>query len=383
MTAKSDLRSRLTRVRSLPDSSSALSSVLPPAPAANDRAPGYRSPKSGPRPRPVTPLTAYDAPTLPGEPIPARVERELLRAAERERELLRTAEREREAERARRARSKRRALAYGATVAVVGALLGMGFGTLSEKRRVALQAVNGAEQLIADVDGAERVLSALTETLAEARTALDSGAFPTEPARKLAELRIPFDGAHLAHRGIGRFKPPALAALFDYTAAVAQANVQHERLLGLLSVSRTSVEAAFAQRSQPEFQWAVFLQNEALGPVANVRRLPRPFAMNGGSGWPPELEMTDERGRVSLKRYLGGDPLVAGQAVQLIPVAPESQAAVCPSDSARLLVREIDSLSALLAGDPTPGQEVPSLAQRGRVLRVELAKIGPQKLPTQ
>jgi hypothetical protein len=377
MIPKTDLRTRLGRphrVTALEDEDTVSVEVACVRPS-NDA--GRRHPKSGPVPRARPATRAVPDPTprvLPGAPDPA------------ERALQKAVEDEDEKQRRSRRRLRRRALMFGVATACVGALLGLGFGTLSERHKVALLALNGAGQLSTQIDHVEHEVAKISAALSSALAVLDAGRFPSAEASTLAEVEIPFDGSSLSGRGIGRFKPAALSLLFDYTALVAQARAQQAKLVALMTVTRASVEQAFAQKVTPEFEWSVFLQNESRGPVAHLQRLPKPFVVNPKEGqrqlWPTEFEMKDERGRVTLSRYLGGDPLIAGQSVQLIPVMPETQAAVCPNDSALLLRREIRQMQALLGGDPTPGHELPSLSERGRALASELAKIGrPQNVP--
>jgi hypothetical protein len=382
MRPKSDLRSRLRREQPFAalEDEDTIAMEVPGLRRGDDAL--RRHPKSGPVPRArtapmVAPVPAEAPPLVPAEREQSGV-RESIRKIEEA--LHKTAEDEDEKQRRLRRRTRRRGFMFGLATACVGALLGLGYGTLSERNRVAMLALNGAGELIGELERVDQQASKISDALSGALLALDAGRFPGSEARALSELEIPFDGASLAGRGIGRFKPAALSLLFDYTALVAQAKAQQARLSSLMMVTRSSVEQAFAQKIAPEFKWAVFLQNESRGPVANLQRLPQPFRMTPSEGqrqlWPTEFEMSDARGRFTLKRYLGGDPLVAGESVQLIPVAPDTQAAVCPNDSALLLRREISAMQALLAGDPTPGHEIPSLSERGRMLANELKKIG-------
>jgi hypothetical protein len=376
MRPKSDLRTRLRRphVQSALEDEDTVSMAAASLQVSDDAL--RRHPKSGPVPR---------SRVAPGaQPSGVAPEREQSGVRESiakvEQELRKTAEDEDEKQRRARRRLRRRGFMFGLATACVGALLGLGFGTLNERHRVAMLALNGAGELIGELEQVDRDVGKISDALSAALVALDAGRFPADEARALGELELPFDGSSLAGRGIGRFRPAALSLLFDYTALVAQVKAQQARLLGLMSVTRSSVEQAFAQKTTPEFKWAVFLQNESRGPVANLQRLPQPFRVTPAEGqrqlWPSEFEMNDARGRFTLQRYVGGDPLIAGQSVQLIPVAPETQAAVCPNDSAQLLRREINQLQAMIGGDPTPGHEIPSLGERGKALASELAKIG-------
>jgi hypothetical protein len=382
MRSKSDLRTRLGRSRPLEalEDEDTLSMDFATLRGSNEAT--HRHPKSGPVPRARAVPSARAAP--PSEPAmpPPTVEQSRVREAigRVERALARTAEDEDDRQRRTRTRQRRRGFMFGLATAGVGVLLGLGFGTLNERDKVAQLALSGAGQLIDELGHVEQEVGKISEALTGALAALDAGRFPVAEAKALSELEVPFDGASLAGRGIGRFKPAALTLLFEYTAHVTLVRAEQERLVGLLSVTRAGIERALEQKQSPSFEWAVFLQNESRGPVANLQKLPRSFRVNPPAGehqlWPSEFEMNDERGRVTLQRYLGGDPLIAGQSVQLIPVSPETQGTVCPSDGPLVLKRELQQLQQLLAGDTTPGHELPSLVERGRALTRELDKIG-------
>jgi hypothetical protein len=363
MKPKSDLRTRLGRAKKVPspEDEDTVSTLGAHHPARSAPAPR----KSGPYLRGV--VEAESNEESAAEPASSGALESALAEGESER-------------RHARQRARRHAFALGITTACLGGLLGLAFGTQSEKHKVAEIALSGAGMLIEDLEASNAAAATMSDVLGSATRSLAAGKFPSTEASRLRELDIPFSGVNLANRAIGRFKRELLSPLFEYVALAAQVNLAKQRLGGLLSVTERSMAVELEQRRMPTFKWAVFLQNEALGPVANLQRLPEPFLVTPPDGdpaeWPGAFELRDERGKVTLKRYAGGDPLVAGESVQLIPVAPETEALVCPNDAPARLMRELNALGQLLNGDQTPGHETPSLLERGRALQASLGQIG-------
>jgi hypothetical protein len=60
----------------------------------------------------------------------------------------------------------------------------------------------------------------------------------------------------------------------------------------------------------------------------------------------------------------------------LIPIAPSTQAVVCPADTVVRIRRELSDMQKILTGDETPGQEITGLSQLGDNIKKQLAAIG-------
>jgi hypothetical protein len=261
-----------------------------------------------------------------------------------------------------------------AATAVVGGVLGFAVGGLSERNAVAEAAVIGAKTLSTEIDAANASAARLTEVLASAGKALKEGKYPDKEVKDLGGINIPFDGTNLSGKSIGRFKPQLLTMLISYAEAASKANNQKDRIRGLLSYSKEGVEELLAQNTNPRVHWGVSIQSTPQGPWGTMQVLPTAFPANGG--WPAAFDVQSGDQKVSIKRYTGGDPGRGADGAQLIPIAPSTQAVVCPADTVVRLRRELSDMQKILTGDETPGQEITGLSQLGDNIKKQLAAIG-------
>jgi hypothetical protein len=260
-------------------------------------------------------------------------------------------------------------LVLAAGTALVGGLLGFAVGGLSERNSAAATAVIGAKQLVGDIDAANAAVVKLDEVLSGAMKSLKDGKYPDAEVKALGAINIPFDGSHLAGKNIGRFKPQLVTMLINYAEDAAKVNTQKDKIRSVLSVSKASVEELLAQGSNPQVRWGITLQSGPQGPWGSLQVLPAAFAVSEKGGWPGQFEAGE--GKPAIKRYAGGDP-----SNQLIPVAPQSQTAVCPSDTMVRMRRELADLQKLVKGDQTPGQETDGIAAQGDAIKKMLNTIG-------
>ena len=84
--------------------------------------------------------------------------------------------------------------------------------------------------------------------------------------------------------------------------------------------------------------------------------------------------MQDGKSKVKVKRYASGDP--AGTEPPFIPVNPQTQGAVCPSDIVGSLLSQMIKMEQTLRGDSTPGVDKTGLIEKGQKLVEQLKKIG-------
>jgi hypothetical protein len=267
--------------------------------------------------------------------------------------------------------SRTKTIVLAAGTAVVGGILGYAIGGLSERNSVAETAVIGAKQLSTDIEAANKKVGELEQIVTAAGKALKDGKYPDKEVKELGGLNVPFDGSNLAGKGIGRFKPQVVTLLISYAEAVAKVNTQKDKIRNVLSVAKPAVEDLLAQNTSPQVRWGVTVQSTQQGPWGVLAPLPAAFAVSGEKGsWPSQIEIGGEEKR-GIKRYSGGD--ANGQ---LIPVAPQSHAAVCPNDTMVRLRREVADLERVMRGDQTPGQETDGVVQLGDAIRKQLATIG-------
>lgn len=270
--------------------------------------------------------------------------------------------------RAVRQSSRTKVMILAAATACVGGLLGFAVGGLSERNSAAETAVVGAKQLVGEIDTANAAVVKLDEVLSGALKSLKDGKYPDAEVKALGGINVPFDGTNLAGKGIGRFKPQLLTMLINYAEDAAKVNTQKDKIRSLLSVSKTSVEEMLAQASAPQVRWGVAVQSGPQGPWASLQVLPAAFAVSEKGGWPAQFDGGEGKG---VKRYTGGDPSNA-----LIPVAPQTQTAVCPNDTMMRMRRELADLQKLVKGDQTPGQETDGIAALGDAIKKQLNTIG-------
>jgi hypothetical protein len=117
-----------------------------------------------------------------------------------------------------------------------------------------------------------------------------------------------------------------------------------------------------------------------------MQPLPKPFLVNKEKKkdskepaykWPAEFKIAQGGKTYDLKRYSSGDPTKAKNGEPfIVPVNPETQSAVCPSDTAMRLSRELRGLEDVLRGDKTPGAEKDGLIDTGSTLVDMLKKVG-------
>jgi hypothetical protein len=270
--------------------------------------------------------------------------------------------------RAVRKSSKMKSIILATGTAVVGGLLGFAVGGLNERNGVASVAVAGAKSLVSDIEEANKKVVELEQVVTAAGKNLKEGKFPDAEVKALGALNVPFDGANLAGKGIGRFKPQVLTMLINYAEAVAKVNTQKDKIRSLLSVSKPAVEELLSQGTTPTVRWGLTVQSGPQGPWGALSVLPAAFAVS--SGWPAQIE-AGEGGR-AVKRYAGGDPNG-----QIIPVAPQTYSAVCPTDTLLRLRREVGDLDKLMRGDQSiPGQETDGVVEMGEAIKKQLATIG-------
>lgn len=271
---------------------------------------------------------------------------------------------------------RKKVMILAAAAALVGGVLGFAVGGLSEKNKVAEAAVIGAKGLVTEIDTANASVTKLSEVLNSAAQSLKDGKYPENEVKELGGINIPFDGTNLSGKSIGRFKPQLLTSLISYAEAASKANAQKDKIRGLLSFSKEGVEELLAQRTNPQVHWGVSVQQGPQGPWGAMQILPSAFPVSAKGGWPSEFELSDGAQKVAVKRYTGGDPVRGAEGGQIIPIAPQTQSTVCPSDTIVRLRRELSDMQKILSGDETPGQEVTGIAQLGENIKKQLIGIG-------
>jgi hypothetical protein len=241
---------------------------------------------------------------------------------------------------------------------------------------VAEAAVVGAKTLSSEIDAANASVSKLSDLLNSAAKALKEGKYPDSEVKELGGVNIPFDGTNLSGKSIGRFKPQLVTMLISYAEAASKANSQKDRIRSVLSVSKEGVEELLAQNTNPRVHWGVSVQQGPQGPWGTMQVLPTAFPVSDKGGWPGAFDVQSGNEKVSVKRYTGGDPTRGADGSQIIPIAPNTQTVVCPTDTMVRLRRELSEMQKVLNGDETPGAETTGIVQLGDNIKKQLAGIG-------
>jgi hypothetical protein len=357
--SKIDLKSRL---RKQTVSAPRGSSIPPPVVGT-----GIPAPPFGSRPRvdASNPYSAVEASVAPPKPQAIRVEmsQEVVDAQKK-------------------GRSK--VIMGAAAAAAVGALIGFAIGSGFEKSKTADIALTGAKDLAKEISDATAQAEELADTLQKAGSKLSDGQYPEDEVRKLGGLRVPFEGANLAGKGIGRLSGQVVTMLIEFTAKAEEANDHKDGLQRLLGGSRKAIEEILSQAKEPKVRWSVFVGYGPSGPWASMQPLPEPFLVKSDEkkdgkaySWPTEFTIKDEGKDVKLSRYTKGNPIASPP--ELIPVDPESQTLVCPIDTMVRLAREVQALQGSLRGKKAvqPGEEEQTgLIDMGNAVVEKLKQIG-------
>jgi hypothetical protein len=265
-----------------------------------------------------------------------------------------------------------RVLFLSLVTAGVGGFIGFTFGGGVERGKAATAAVVGSKELLKEVEDSNVQIKALSEVLKSARAKiLGKGDYPQEEVTKLGAINIPFKPVSLLDKGIGRFKRDTMTMLIDYATAVEAANDQKESLQRLLGSN--TLKELMEEQKKPKVRWVAYMGGGPGGPWLSLERAGTPFL--AGEKWPDDVEAKDGDKTIKIKRYSSGDP--AGSEPPFIPVNPQSQSGVCPSDVLGSLVSQLLKMNKVLAGDTDdPTNEKSGLIERGEKLAEQLKRIG-------
>ncbi len=271
-----------------------------------------------------------------------------------------------------------RVMALAAFTALVGGVIGFTFGGSVEKGKGTESALQGAKDLVGEIEKANAEISKLAETLKAAREKLGKGAFPEAEVSALGSLNIPFAGANLSGKNIGRFKADIVTQLIDFAGGTEEANDQKEKLQNILAGSKAGITEFLESSQKPKVRWAGMVVNAPGGAMISMMTIPTPFLAAADPKWPEDIEVQDGNQKVKIKRYTSGNPIATDP--MFIPVDPQSASAVCPSDVLFKLRRELADMETVLRGDnSTPGEEKAGLLERGQKLMEQLKRIGKEQ----
>jgi hypothetical protein len=316
------------------------------------------TPSGAPKPSPsVAPYQSIPKQSAPiqARPTEIRVDMEEVRAAQRS--------------------GRGKVMVLALVVSIVGGVVGFAFGGGAERAKGADAAIQGAHDLVKEVEDSNKQISDLADTIKSAQTKImQKGTYPQEEVTKLGAINIPFRSASLADKSIGRFRREILTMLIDYSAAVEQMNDQKETLQRFLGSA--TLKDLIAEQQKPKVRWYATVSSGPQGPWVNLDKLDTPFLVQSDdkAKWPDEIEIKDGKDTTKIKRYASGDP--GGSTPPYIAVNPQTQAAVCQSDVLGSLVSQLVKMNTVLRGDDTPGVDKTGLIEKGQKLLDQLKKIG-------
>jgi hypothetical protein len=268
-------------------------------------------------------------------------------------------------------------LALAGITAVVGGIVGFSLGSGSERAKGQESALAGASELSKEVEAANKKIEELADTLKAAREKLAKAQFPEAEVTKLGAINIPFSGANLSGKGIGRFKSDLLQMLIEFASSSTEANDQKETIQNVLSGNKKGVQEFLDGQSKPVVRWSVIVSQSPLGPVASMKPVPSPFLVMSDEkkdgkdySWPESYDIQADGKKTTVKRYLKGEPF--GEELSFIPVDPSTQASVCPADVVVRIRRELTNMEEVLRGNPNPGEEKVGLLETGKKLEEKL-----------
>jgi hypothetical protein len=285
-------------------------------------------------------------------------------------------------------KAQRRSTYVGLIASLFVGFIGFTWGGSHERGKGANAALEGAKDLIKDIQEADKTADQLNEVLSKASERLGKNEYPAEEVTKLGEINIPFDGGHLTDKGLGRFKKDVATMLINYANQAQKANDQKEKIQNLLSGTKGGIQDILAQKNDPKIHWGVIVSGTPNGPWASMQQLPTAFLMKSDKKvkdkdgkekdyeWPADITLGSGKDAETLKRYKSGDPS-SGDPPPFIPVNPQTESMVCPSTTIVRLRQELSEMQTVLKGDATtPGQEKPGFLQLGEQVMEALKKIG-------
>lgn len=284
-------------------------------------------------------------------------------------------------------KAQKRAMMLGVILSGFVGFIGFTWGGSHERGKGANAALEGAKELIKDIEAADKTADQLNEVLSKASERLGKNEYPGDEVSKLGEINIPFDGGHLTDKGLGRFKKDVATMLINYANQAQKANDQKEKIQNLLAGTKGGIQEILAQKNDPKVHWGVIVSGTPNGPWASMQPLPAPFLVQSKNKvkdekgnekdyeWPADITLGSGKDAEKLKRYKSGDPS-SGDPPPFIPVNPGTESMVCPSTTIVRLRQELTEMQTVLKGDNTPGQEKTGFLQLGEQVMEALKKIG-------
>lgn len=276
-------------------------------------------------------------------------------------------------------KQKKKGYVIAVVTLIIGGIVGFMVGGSNETSNQQKVAARDAGDLAKEVTTATETAEQLADVVKAIKDKMASGKYPEEETKKLGGLRIPFEGANLGLRVIGRFNKEVNRSLVAFAGMTEKANDLTEDVQRMISGSKKSLDDAFALKDKPKVQWSAIVSGGPSGPWATLAAIPEPFFAKSDdkAAWPESVKMRLGGKETTVKRYAKGDP--AGGDPQFIPIEPVSQNSVCPNLHVARIIRSVQDLEDTLRGVKDPGgHEETGLIETGTAIAEKLKGIGRQ-----
>jgi hypothetical protein len=278
----------------------------------------------------------------------------------------------------------KRATILGGVTLVLGLAVGFAWGGSSANNKGANAALQGAQELITEIDQSQAKIKEIAEKIGGAVKSMKEKKFPASFANDLGGLSIPFGPDKLAGRSIGRFDPRTLSMLFSYASDVESLNTRKDALKNLFSGQKKAIEDALGAGTSPKVAWTVFIQKSpAHGPVGVIAAInPAEAFAYKDAKWPESFKISTGRELVQTERFQGGKegPFSTEKKVYAIPLDPDSVSTSFPTDILGRITSELAKTEGIMTGSSAPGEEAEQgILKKGEQLLIALKKIGASK----
>jgi hypothetical protein len=276
----------------------------------------------------------------------------------------------------------KRAAITGTIAAIAGLAVGFAWGGMSVNSKGATAAVQGAQELIGEIDGSQAKIKEMAEKIGGAVKSMKEKKFPESFANDLGGLSIPFGPDKLAGRNIGRFDPRTLSMLFSYASDVEALNTRKDALKNLFTAQKKPIQEALGAGTSPKVSWTVFIQKSpAHGPVGVIAPInPAEAFAYKDAKWPDSFKIATGREMVQTDRYQQKDVFSSDKKILAIPLDPDSVSSAFPTDILGRITGELAKTEAILTGSGAPGEDdEQGILKKGEQLLIALKKIGAQK----
>jgi hypothetical protein len=273
----------------------------------------------------------------------------------------------------------KRATILSAITLILGLAVGFAWGGSSANNKGANAALQGASELITEIDQSQGKVKEMADKIAGAVKSLKDKKFPESFSNDLGGLSIPFGPDKLAGRSIGRFDPRTLSMLFSYASDVDALNSRKDALKNLFTGQKKAIQEALGAGTNPKVGWTVFIQKSpAHGPVGIIAAInPQEAFAYKEAKWPDSFKISNGRELVQTDRYQGKDVISTDKKIVAVPLDPDSVSTSFPTDVLGRITSELAKTEGIMNGSGTPGQDdEQGIVKKGEQLLIALRRIG-------